>query len=371
MEIGFMDVVVKLYPNSDFDMKSILFLYLLFCHFLLFGQIDLIQIDEIVESNIQNKHFEGTVLIAKQGEILYQRSNGFADRNSYIPIRNETKFSIASITKLFTAIVILELVEEKELDLDQTLVQLLPNLNVPNADNITIHHLLLHISGLPNEPDIIYSRPSSPAKFITETMREPSNEVGAFNYTNIDYVLLGLVIEEITKESWQEQIEERIIKKLGMKNTGFLKKGNYPDDFAFTYSVSNNGDFRKDPSIYIENYFSAGNMFSTAEDLLILDQAMYSDILLSEKSKAKMFTSYPEFNYTGYSVWTYNYPFAKNKPLVMERRGGIMGANSVLMRMLDTKQTIIILSNNDKFNPDSFGDSNNLREALLLELSQN
>lgn len=110
-------------------------------------------------------------------------------------------------------------------------------------------------------------------------------------------------------------------------------------------------------------------MFSTAEDLLKLDQALYTDALLSPAGKGLMFTSYPEYNYSGYSVWTYNYPFAESKPKMMERRGGILGANSVLIRLLDTKRTVIILSNNNRFNPDSFGDVQGLKEALMIEVS--
>ncbi len=111
-------------------------------------------------------------------------------------------------------------------------------------------------------------------------------------------------------------------------------------------------------------------MYSTAADLLLLDQAMYGTSLLSEEAKAKMFTSYPEYNYTGYSVWTYRYPFLSSQPLVMERRGGIMGTNVVLVRLMELNRTIVILSNNNLFNPDSFGDSTNLREALLLKLAE-
>ena len=97
---------------------------------------------------------------------------------------------------------------------------------------------------------------------------------------------------------------------------------------------------------------------------------MYGRTLLSEASKKLMFTSYPEYNYTGYSVWTYNYPFVDTQPKIMERRGGIFGSNSVLVRKLDLNHTIIILSNNNRFNPDSFGDPSNLREALIIETSK-
>ena len=90
--------------------------------------------------------------------------------------------------------------------------------------------------------------------------------------------------------------------------------------------------------------------------------------LLSQASKELMYTSYPEYNYSGYSVWTYTYPFSASRPRVMERRGGILGANSVLVRLLDLNRTLVILSNNDRFDPDSFGETGNLKEALMIAM---
>lgn len=340
-----------------------------------YARIDTLEIDKIVQDQISRYNFEGTVLIAENGDIVYQRSAGYKDRETQRIIDNDTKFGIASITKMLTAIVILELVEDGKLSLQDNLAALLPGFNIQGGENITVHHLLLHISGLPNENDSIYLSKKSPEEFVRETLNEKgeSGELGIYNCANIDYVLLGLIIEKKTGMSWQDAVEKRIIEKLNLRNTGFLSElpnGNYPENFAYSYSVSEEGEFTKDPDIYMENFYAAGSMYSNAADLLAIDQAMYGDKLLSEKSKELMFTSYPEYNYTGYSVWTYNYPFAETQPKIMERRGGIMGWNSVLIRFIDENKTIIILSNNNKFNPDSFGDKDNLREALITELGK-
>ena len=150
-----------------------------------------------------------------------------------------------------------------------------------------------------------------------------------------------------------------------MDHSGFLEYVHYPTDFAYSYQVSKKGEFRKDPAFHIENFYAAGSMYATASDLLKFEQALYGGTLLTEKSKRKLSTSYPEYNYTGYGVWNYPYPFLENQPTIMERRGGILGANSVLVRLTDNNQTIIILSNNNAFNPDSFGDPENLREELI------
>ena len=324
-------------------------------------------IDSIIDHAIQQQGFEGTILIAEQGQPVWQLTTGFRDTAQTQPIDNNTRFSIASVTKMFTAIVILQLVDEGKLQLDSKLVTLLPDVQVPGNDKITVHHLLLHIAGLPNEADNIYMAPTEPAAFVQQTIEgmNGNKKFGAFNYANIDYVLLGMIIEKTEGKSWQSAVQERLLDKLGMHNTGFLAMNSYPDNFAYTSTFNEDGTRYADPAFYIENFYAAGCMYSTAANLLLLDQGMYGNTLLSEEAKTRMFTSYPEYNYTGYSVWTYRYPFLSAQPLVMERRGGIMGANVVLMRLLEINRTIIILSNNNLFHPDSFGDATNLREALL------
>ena len=334
------------------------------------AQMNTVTVDSIVQSAVNDKSFEGTILIAEQGDIQYQKSFGHTDAQQRVDIVNGMTYSIASITKMLTAIVILQLMEEGKLELDLPLNELLPELDVPKGNKITVHHLLLHISGLPNEKDEIYAAETKPAEFVAQTLTNKRNKFGAFNYANIDYVLLGLIIEKLDGRSWQESVRERILNKAGMEETGFLKQGNYPDNFVYTYTIDKKGKRIQDPLFHIENFYAAGSMYATAGDLLKLDQAMYGETLLNEASKELRYTSYPAYNYSGYSVWTYNYPFAPSQPRVMERRGGILGANSVLVRLLDENKTIIILSNNDRFNPDSFGDTSGLKEALMIEVAK-
>ncbi|WP_439474758.1 serine hydrolase domain-containing protein [Algoriphagus formosus] len=334
---------------------------------------DLIEsLENIVTENSENNFFEGTVLVAKNGEVLYQRSIGFKDYNKSEEIENDSKFGIASITKMITSILILQLHQEGKLGLDQSMDELLPELNLPAAKKITVHHLLLHISGLPNERDQIYLRELSPQDFISETLKNgrKSRGFGKFNYANIDYILLGLIAEKIEDQSWQKLVENRFFEPLKMADSGFLRKEEFPDDFVYTFSIDESGKRIQDPDFHIENFFSAGSMYSTASDLLNLDQALYTDKLLNEESKKKFYRSYPEYNYTGYGVWTYSYPYAENSPLIMERRGGILGSNSTLVRLLESNQTLIILSNNDRFDTDTFGNPENLKEAIIKFLAK-
>lgn len=336
------------------------------------AQFQLSTIDSIVNSAIANNQFEGTILIADQGNTIYQKSHGFANREKQIKIKDNSIHRIASITKMITAIITLQLIEEGHFTTETTLNILLPEFAIPKSKKITVHHLLLHISGLPNENGLIYTRPKTATEMINETLasEKSKSKFGEYQYNNIDYILLGLIIEKFTGQPWRDVVQQRIINTLDLNQTGFLENGNEPDNFVLTYQVNDDGRFTEDPTYHIENFYAAACMYSTASDLLKIDQAMYTDDLLSDKSKATMFTSYPEYNYTGYSVWTYDYPFAKGYPKVMERRGGILGANVVVLRILSLNRTIIILSNNNRFNPDTFGDTTSLREALLIELAK-
>jgi hypothetical protein len=109
-------------------------------------------------------------------------------------------------------------------------------------------------------------------------------------------------------------------------------------------------------------------MYANTADLLKLDQPLYGEKLLDTESKKLMAVSYPQYNYTG--VWNYHYPFVTGSPTIMEQRWGIGGANVGLVRLTDAQETIITLSNDNRFNPDSFGDENNLREMLIRVLSK-
>ncbi|TBW25893.1 serine hydrolase [Gramella sp. KN1008] len=327
-------------------------------------------IDSIVTHNADHNQFEGTVLVTDSSGIIYNRSFGFKDLGKTDPIDNNTHFSIASITKMFTSIIILQLIEEKKLRITDNLEKLLPTYKIPNSEHISVHHLLLHISGLPNENDSIFHQKVSPEQFINTTLLENPNELNTFNYTNIDYILLGKIIEGIDGRTWQESVQLRILDKLAMNDTGFLEYSRYPENYAQTFSIDQNNDRRKDPEWFYENYYAAGSMYSTASDLSKLHEGLYSEALLNSETAGLFQKPYPEFNYAGYGVWIYNYPFINSQPRIMERRGAILGSNSVFVRFLDKNKCIIILSNNNKFNPDSFGAINNLKEALINEVGK-
>ncbi|MUP46488.1 class A beta-lactamase-related serine hydrolase [Gramella sp. BOM4] len=335
-----------------------------------YTQLQYSKIDSIIEHHVKNKSFEGTILIADSSEITYNRSFGFKDLNREERIDDHTRFSIASITKMFTSIVILQLIEENRLELSENLEQLLSTYEIPNSELITVHHLLIHISGLPNESDSIYHKRVEPEEFIATSVLNKPNQINSFNYNNLDYILLGKIIERIENTTWQESVQNRMLDKIGMKETGFLKHSKKPENFANSFNIDANDIRKQDRDWYYENYYAAGSMYSSAIDLFKFHRALDGDELLNSESKSILEKSYPEYNYAGYGVWNYKYPFLKSQPRLMERRGAILGSNSVIVRFLDQDKCIIILSNNNKFNPDTFGNQENLKEALIREIGK-
>ena len=282
-------------------------------------------IQSIVDGHVREKNFSGTVLIAHHGEIIFHRSYGMANIQENVQVQNDFHFAVASVTKLFTAIRILQVAESGQLSLDSPVIEYLPGLRSLISRKVTPHHLLLHISGLPNEPEDIYRSKITAKDYVLKSLsREAGSIFGEFNYNNVDYVILGLLVESITGNRWEDEIQDHILKPLDMTNTGMLKNGSYPGKFAVTYTLQN-GDLKKDPNLFIENYFSAGNMYSTAQDLLKLDQALYDGTLLNSESLSRLSKSYPEFNYVGYGVWNYNYPFLESNPELWNAVGEFWG----------------------------------------------
>lgn len=321
---------------------------------------------------IKEADFSGVVLLAENGQATFQSATGEADREGGIPVSMDTKFRIASITKSVTALLIMQLVEEALVSLDQPLDELLPECSLGAYHEITLHHLLRHTSGLANEPDLTYAEKLTGRAIVNRLLegQSPAGPTGSFNYNNLDYILLGLIIERFRGQPYETVVQQRILDPLQMEDTGFLERDHLPTGLAKGY-VCEEADCREEPDYYIENFYAAGAMYSTAADLLKWDQALYGTELLSESTREIMYRSDPELGYVAYGSWTYNYPFVEGRPFTVERRGGIYGFNSVIIRFPDAQKTLIMLSNTDRFNPDSFGNAEHLKERFIHLLFEN
>ena len=190
-------------------------------------------IQSLLDQFALENEFNGTILIRKQEETIYHNSFGLANREQNIPNTNDTRYAIASITKLFTSVIILQLVTQGEIDLDKAIIDYLPDYGGSVGDRATVHHLLTHTSGIQNCEEVHTDSTSLPDIYLDEISTDEIlrkycsgpqiAEVGStFNYNNGDYIILGKIIEKVSNDSYQNVLKQRILVPLKMDETGLI-----------------------------------------------------------------------------------------------------------------------------------------------------
>lgn len=320
--------------------------------------------DSIVRAEVAQRQFSGVVLVAERGAIVFQAAVGSAGANA--PMTVDARFRLASITKAFAAVLVMQLVEAQRLSVSSTIAQVLPDLKIPRAEQISVHDMLLHRAGSPEEPDALYTAPRSARAMVMETAKLAYRPYGEFAYSNLDYLVLQLMIEKITGKPFATVLLERILAPLGMKQTGIAKRAS--TGIVQGFLADSTGRLTPEPSVYGENAGAAGAMYGTVADLLAFDQALYSERLLKKATIDEMYTSHPELGYVAYGSWVYDYYFLPSSPRVVERRGRSFGFNHTFIRMPGINKTLIILSNTDRFDPDTFGKLDSFKDRLIKVL---
>lgn len=303
--------------------------------------------------------FNGTVLVQKDTVIMYHESYGVADRRFDIPITNETAYKVASITKAFTAVLILQLYEQGKLDLKKSIDNYLPNYGSAAGSKVSVHQLLNHTSGI-RQIDTISSIDNA-LKYGLGYLQKPYTSDQIFNlfkkdsiantpgekweYNNFEYVILGKILEKIYDKSYDEILSEKILKPFGMDDTGLFDTKKIIPKIASTYfSIDGSEKLINDIPVYIENWYAAGALYSSTSNLIKFSNALFDYKLIKKETLNLMLT--PHLEEYGYGVWIRGNDDYK----VMERYGRIMGANAVWMRFLNKDITVIILSNTNLTN---------------------
>ena len=194
-----------------------------------FTQTKSAKIDALIQQYVANRQFNGSVLVAEKGQIIFKKGYGMANMEWNIPNAPDTKFRLGSITKQFTAMLIMQLVEKGKLKLTGKVTDYLPDYPKATGDKITIHHLLTHTSGLSNYTNFPgffekQSRnPYTPEVFLKEFMNLPLDfEPGSkFSYSNSGYFLLGVIIEKVTGKSYAEVLKTNILAPAQLQDTGY------------------------------------------------------------------------------------------------------------------------------------------------------
>jgi len=260
------------------------------------------KLDQYLLRHIGNKKFNGNILIAKGDSVLYSKSFGWVNRELGVVNTDSTKFLIGSITKPFTALSVLILEEEGKLNLSDKLSKYFPNF--PSADSISIEHLLTHTSGisdyksLPDWKEDSKSDITTPLTTIDKMSSLPLlfPPGSKYRYSNVGYILLGLIIEQVSNQSFDSFVEEKILIPLELHNTGIINNKDIVSNIANGYSTTPK-EISKAEYINYMQPFSSGNMFSTNHDLWKFTTAVMSSRLVSLEKTKQIFDSGKYYGY--------------------------------------------------------------------------
>jgi len=330
------------------------------------------QADAYLAPMTQRGDFSGAVLLARGGAIQFSRGYGMASLEYDIPNTPQTKFRVASITKTFTALAIMQLQQQGKLKIDDSICTYLPD--CPAAwQPATIEQLLIHTSGIPDALNC----PGCPRPPIRASMTIPETiqtvtrfyqdaplvtEAGStYSYSNLGYGLLGYMIEKVSGQRYEEYLKATIFGPLAMANTGQDRTSLVLKNRATGYATINTlADYNN-----IDLAYAAGGLYTSAEDLYRWDQALYTEKLLPAKLRDALFQ--PRVHVAdsdGEYDYGYGWHLSQRAGHAAVWHGGLLpGFRSILLRYPAEQATVIVLCNIETVDIDTV--SNNLAEMLF------
>jgi CubicO group peptidase (beta-lactamase class C family) len=315
------------------------------------------KVEKVIDSCVKKDNFNGSVLIAKSGKVELLNYSGLSNRHYGINFSDETRFHIFSLTKTFTAVLIMQLYEKGKIDLDAVISTYYPEYKGEAAKKATIRNLLTYSSGRANKDisstelihqaydNTIWDLDTFIKTFLSEKLiNKPGTK---FDYNNGDYILLGKIIEKIYGKPFEQVLQEQILDPLQMHDSGFLHHNDIIKniDEGYTADESNAFALHMPTNNYIDNLYSAGAMYSTPKDLLIFDQAVFNHTLFKKSTLDTMLASYKELGDVALGFWVYPKKFGSVDTLFAERQGDGYGHSANWVHLVDKDLTLIILSN--------------------------
>ena len=308
------------------------------------------KIDEYMNAAVKVNRFSGSILVARDGQPIISKGYGMANYELDVPNTPQTVFRLGSLTKQFTATAVMMLQERGKLSVSDSICKHLSD--CPAAwQPVTIRHLLTHTSGIPNYtalPDHgkTISLPVTHASLIARFKDKPLEFAPSekFKYGNSGYYLLGVIIERASGKPYEDFLRDNIFKPLGMTQTGYDSSRSIIKNRAAGYEVSD-GSLVNAPYIDMSIPFAAGALYSSVEDLLRWDQALYTEKLFARKSLDEIFTPFRErFPGTSYG---YGWEIAKQfDRQALQHNGEINGFSTFIARFPADRMTVIVLGNN-------------------------
>ena len=293
-------------------------------------------------------NFSGSILVGKKGNIILRQAVNASRIEEVEAVTPETPYPIASMTKSFTASLVLKLVDDGKLNLDQSLKELLPDFNVPYARDVTLRHLLQNRSGIPHYVDI-------PGWFDTEVKRSFTEESfldtlealelkfqpgSDYLYSNVNYYLLARIIDRHAGARYEDYLRSQILDPLGLAHTGQI----YQDasELAANYLRSEDGGYEIIPITNPALFRGTASMYSTIDDLFAWGQAIIAGEVFSEAGEKEA------FNPEGPMAWTVaSMPLGGAEPVeAIFYNGRLIGYLSLILLLPEQEGVIVVLNNN-------------------------
>jgi CubicO group peptidase (beta-lactamase class C family) len=309
------------------------------------------RVDEYMQKLHKRSGFNGNVLIAKKGKIIYQNSFGWADYLHKDSLHIDSRFELASVSKPMTALAVLQLIEKEKVGIDQLVSDFFPGFPYVG---VTVRQLLTHRSGLPNYvyfvdkiwPDRKKGMSSMDALnlMIEHKPARYGKPDGRFHYNNSNYMLLGAIVEKVSGQDFDAYMQENVFKPAGMKNTAALSRVKY--DKIPTDVVGHDRVWRRSVvQDYLDGPLGDKGIYSTVKDMFLLDKALKEGRLLKPEL---LDSAYVPRSDAKRGVFSYGYGwrmFTSGKEKIVYHTGWWHGFKNLYVRDLTNDVTIVLLSN--------------------------
>lgn len=292
-----------------------------------------------------------TVLVAKDNKIIYRKAFGMANLELKVPMKPENVFQLASITKQFTSVAILTLMEQGKISLKDPLSKYIAD--YPRGNEITLHHLLNHTSGIKSFntlPDFSTKMrlDITPEEMISSFKNLPLEFAPGekYEYSNSGYVLLGYIIEKISGMSYEDFIQKNIFDKVGMKNSYYSNTYKIIPNRVNGYTFYE-GEYENPEYLSTTIPYAAGSLMSTVDDMFLWNKAIHNNLLISESSKRIAFTNHTLANGKN-SNYGYGWRIDEIEDITtIEHAGGGFGFTTSGIYIPDRNIYSIVLTNLD------------------------
>ena len=311
------------------------------------------KINAFFEKKFSRNQFNGNILFAENGKIITQKSYGYSNLRKKEPLTKEHSFQLASVSKPFTSIAILQLIENNKINLKDTIQEFFPEFPY---QGITIHQLLSHRSGMSqythfcDAPDSIW-----PDKSITINNQDVINIISRivplinykpdykYYYCNTNYLILASIVEQVSGLNFKQYVKKYIFEPSGMFNSAIYDRTNFEDLVLPVQGYENKTPWE---DVYLNGVVGDKGVYSTTEDLLKFDRALEKNILISDSLKKLAFTKM-NLERKGNKNYGYGFRLKEHEKYgkIVYHTGWWKGFRSYFVKVLDKNQTIIVLNN--------------------------